>query len=85
MIIKNISHFNNQNIDFEQRIENYLDETNRYISFGLGKIHLNFFHISNDKNIKIELLGNLLKISNEDYKKRIDMLAENFTYLNKLN
>ena len=70
-IKKNITHFYKSNNDFEQRIENYLDETNRNIGFGLGKVHLELFNISNYKDIKIKFLGNLLNISNEDNKKEL--------------
>ena len=77
--------FYKSNNDFKQRIENNLNETNRNIGFGLEKIHLELFNISNDKDNKIKFLGNLLNISNEDSKKSINILAENFTYLYKLN
>ena len=65
--------FYKSNNDFKQRIENNLNETNRNIGFGLEKIHLELFNISNDKDNKIKFLGDLLNISNEDSKKRINI------------
>ena len=75
--------FYKSNNDLKQRIENNLNETNRNVGFGLEKKNLEVFNISNDKDNKIKLLGDLLNISNEDSKKSVNILAENFTYLNK--
>ena len=85
LIINNITYFYKLNNNFKQLIEYNLNETNRNIDFGLEKIHLELFNISNDKDNKIKFLGNLLNISNEDSKKSYNILAENFTYLYKLN
>ena len=65
--------FNKSNNDFKHRIENNLNETHRNKDFGLDKIHLELFNISNDKENKIKFLGDLLNISNEDSKKRINI------------
>ena len=46
---------NNITNDFNQRIENNLNKTNRNIGFGLEKINLELFNISNNKDIKIKV------------------------------
>ena len=71
LIINNITYFYKLNNNFKQLIEYNLNETNRNKGFGLEKIHLELFNISNDKDNQIKFLGDLLNISNEDSNKSI--------------